>query len=178
MGSTITSSTIAGLSDEEIVRLCDVDLRNKRYARRFERLSDGVIVKFGWSVTEDEAKNQTYAHMLCEATKITVPEAYRYFTWSGHVFIVMIFVRGDTMRNMSWQDYPNLIQDLAEGIYALARKKPADFPGPRNGGMPRGYMFSEDGAVPLNTMDRLNSWLDKRAILASSERKFSFQLTD
>lgn len=76
MGSTITGSTIAGLPDEEIIRLCNVDPR-AQYARRYERISDDVIVKFGFSVTEDEAKNQEFAHMLCDDTKITVPEVYR-----------------------------------------------------------------------------------------------------
>lgn len=91
----------------------------------------------------------------------------------------MEFVHGDTLESISWQDHPSLVPDLAKDLVALATKRPADFPGPRNGGMPRGYLFSEDGAgISLNTMDGFNSWLDRRAMLKGSEEKFNFQLTD
>lgn len=60
----------------------------------------------------------------------------------------------------------------------LATKKLADFPGPRNRGSPKGYLFAEDGAGrALDTIDKLNSWLDERA-LTTSEDKLDFQLAD
>lgn len=174
-------SIIADVPDEEIVRLCHVNPRLNRiqYGRCFERIFDDVIVKFGWSVTEDEAKNQKYARILCNETKIMVPEVYRYFAWSGLGFIVMEFVHGEPMERILLDNHPNLIQNLAKEIFALATKRPADFPGPRNCGIPKGYLFSEDGAGrPLNTIDTLNSWLNERARLTISERRFNFQLAD
>ncbi|OJD12270.1 hypothetical protein AJ78_07099 [Emergomyces pasteurianus Ep9510] len=46
-------------------------------------------------------------------------------------------------------------------------------------GIPRGYLFSEDGAgKSLSSMRSFNSWLDERARLTASETAFDFQLSD
>lgn len=56
----------------------------------------------------------------------------------------------------------------------FATKTPPDFPEPRNRGIPRGYLFSEDGAgKALDTIKSLNSWLDERARLSASEAGFN-----
>lgn len=95
-------TTIADISDEEIVRRCYDDENPDHFGRRFQQISDDVIVKFGWSVTEDVAENQEYARILSSETNIRVPKVHRYFSRSGLGFIVMEFVHGDPLEKVSF----------------------------------------------------------------------------
>ncbi|KAJ5355695.1 hypothetical protein N7517_010304 [Penicillium concentricum] len=186
--STMTStpasamaSTITDLSDEDIARLChgSHNPNPREYGRCLKRISDDVIVKFGWSVTVDEAANQKYAHILSCDTNIKVPEVYRNFSRSGMGYIVMEFIHGDPLDKTPIQNQATIIQNLANSLYALSTALSPDYPGPRNRGIPRGYLFSEDGAgKPLDTISKINSWFNERAKLPPSERDFNFELPD
>lgn len=91
----------------------------------------------------------------------------------------MEFVDGISLHNIELQEHPQLIQNLAEAIHTFATKVPPDFPGPRNRGIPRGYLFSEDGAgQSLGTIKSLNAWLNERARLEPDKTGFNFQLSD
>lgn len=61
----MTVSTVDEMSDDEIVLLCQGEHADKPiiYGHRMKRISDDVIVKFGWIVSPDEAANQQYAHL-------------------------------------------------------------------------------------------------------------------
>lgn len=92
----------------------------------------------------------------------------------------MEFVEGISFEKILLQDHLGLVQRLATAIYTLLQRIPADSPGPINGGIPRGYLFSEDGAATsLNTMTKLNQWLNERALLDNNDKNgFAFNLSD
>ncbi|KAJ9266956.1 hypothetical protein DTO195F2_891 [Paecilomyces variotii] len=167
---------VSDLSDDDIVRLC----RNpdaQKCGRLLERILGDIIVKYGWSVTGDEAANQVYAYHQSLGTNIRVPKMYRYFQKSGIGYLLMEFIDGIPLVNFA--PFDEAFQDLAEALYDFTTKAKADFPGPRDRGIPRGYLFSEDGAgEPLDSMDKLNIWLDRRARLTGPEKRFQFQLDD
>ncbi|KAJ6116184.1 hypothetical protein N7523_005550 [Penicillium sp. IBT 18751x] len=172
---------VADISDEEITRLCheNQNLNVIQHGRCFKRISDDVIVKFGWSVTPDEAANQQFAHELSRETKIKIPKVYRFFSRSSVGYIVMEFIHGDLLEKVPVQDRSIIIHDLAKAISTLSTAQSPDFPGPRAGGIPRGYLFSDDGAgESLDTIDKINSWFNKRARLEPLEQKFNFKLSD
>jgi Phosphotransferase enzyme family len=172
---------IDDLSNDDIARLCNSTQSTglAHCGRSFTKLTPDVIVKYGWSVTADEAANQKHAYLHSPGTKINVPKVYRYFRQSNVGYLVMEFIDGISLEKILLQEHPELIRNLAEAIHAFATKVPPDFPGPRNSGIPRGYLFSEDGAgKPLSTMKDLNSWLGERARLTAAEPGFGFQLSD
>ncbi|GAD97280.1 hypothetical protein PMAA_102290 [Paecilomyces variotii No. 5] len=103
------------LSDDDIVRLCPhADAENGGCS--LEKISGNVLVKYGWSVTNDEAANQIYAYTQSQGTKIRVPEVYRYFQKSGIGYLVMEFIDGIPLADLApWDNY--LMQDLAQACY-------------------------------------------------------------
>lgn len=165
------------LSDDDIARLCShPDAEN--CGRSLEKILGNVLVKYGWSVTKDEAANQTFAYARSQGTNIRVPKVYRYFQKSEIGYLVMELVDGTPLADLAPFD-ESLIQSLAQGLYDFATKAEVDFPGPREHGIPRGYLFSENGAGErLDSMEKLNEWLATRAQLTRSETKFQFRLTD
>jgi serine/threonine protein kinase len=172
---------IDDLSNDDIARLCH-GTQNTAVAhcrRSFKKVTHDVIVKYGWSVTADEAANQKRAYLHSRGTQINVPKVYRYFRQLNVGYLVMEFIDGISLENISRQERPDLIRNLAEAIHTFATKVQPDFPGPRNRGIPRGYLFSEDGAgKTLSMISSLSSWLDERARLTAYETGFNFQLSD
>lgn len=165
------------LSDDDIVRLCPHP-GAENCGRSLERILGNVLVKYGWSVTKDEAANQIFAYNQSQGTKIRVPKVYRYFQKSEIGYLVMELIDGISLADLAPFD-ESLMQNLAQALYDFKTKAEVDFPGPREHGIPRGYLFSENGAgEPLDSMEKLNLWLERRAQLTASERKFQFQLTD
>ncbi|KAI4130187.1 MAG: hypothetical protein LQ347_003485 [Umbilicaria vellea] len=172
---------LTNLSDDDLVRLCNNP--NSQViggfigGRRFIQLSSGIVVKCGWSVTPEEAANQEYAYSCHSDLKI--PEVYRYFRASGVGYLVMEFIEGISLENIPLHQYPDLIPRLATAIHTLAGRILPGPPGPRNGGIPRGYLFSEDGAgKSFSSITCLNSWFNERFRLRKDEPGFDFKLSD
>jgi Phosphotransferase enzyme family len=169
------------LSNTDLVRLCerpDCQLVGGSIGgRRFVKLSPGVIVKYGWSVTPEEAANQEFAHSC--RSDLRIPEVYRYFRVSDVGYLVMEFMDGISLEKIPLHHHPPSIQRLARAIHSLASKMASGPPGPRNGGIPRGYLFSEDGAGErFHSISGLNSWLNRRARLGKNELGFHFKMSD
>lgn len=56
---------------------------------------------------------------------------------------------------------------------------PCGPPGPKNGGIPRGYLFSEDGALTtFNTIPKLNQWMNKRLRAKDGDPGFEFTASE
>lgn len=149
------------LSNEDIVSLCDSPDRHiisgSKGGRQVIRLSSTIVVKTGWSVTPEEAANQEHAHRCLCSSDVKAPKVYRYFQTSGVGYIVMENVQGVSLEKISLHSQPDLSRRLALAISTLATAAIPEFPGPRNGGVPRGYLFSEDGAgTKLNSIMDLN----------------------
>ena len=176
------SHDITSLSHEEISSRCydpNVIVAGCPESRWFARLSDVIIVKCGWSVTAEEASNQELAHKYAIPEEINVPKIYRYFRLGRVGYIVMEFVSGLSLENVVFTEYEELVPRLAQAICNLFKRIPCRSVGPANGGIPQGYLFSEDGALePINSISKLNSWLNKRYRPRKEESGFHFNLSN
>ncbi|KAJ9210187.1 hypothetical protein DTO166G4_8199 [Paecilomyces variotii] len=176
------SLNLNSLSDSDIAFRCrnpDIIISGDPDVRCLAKLSDNVIVKCGWSVTPEEAANQEFAYKYSYACDLKVPKIYRYFRMRNIGYIVMEFIEGTSLEKVQFHKHSGLVQRLATAIHNLFQQMPVDSPGPRNGGIPRGSMFSEDGAgTTLNTMAKLNQWLNERFLLEKDELGFNFDLSD
>ena len=176
------SLDVSSMTDEEISSRCynsDVIVAGCPDSRWFARLSDTVIVKCGWSVTAEEASNQALASKYSVPKELNVPKIYRYFRLGRVGFIVMEFFHGLSLEKVIFAEHDGLITRLAQAVCNLFNRIPCESVGPTNGGIPRGYLFSEDGALePINSISSLNSWLNKRFRLKRDETGFHFDLSD
>lgn len=176
------SLNLRSLSNSDIALLCrnlNVIISGDPNVRCLAKISDDVIVKCGWSVTHEEAANQEFVYKFSRTCDLKVPKIYRYFRIHDIGYIVMEFIHGTSLEKVSFREHLGLVQRLAKAIHGLFQQIPADFPGPRNGGIPRGYIFSEDGAgTTLSSMSKLNQWLNERLILDDDEIGFNFNLSD
>lgn len=170
------------LSNSDIALLCrnpNAIISGDPDVRCLARISDDLIVKCGWSVTPEEAANQEFIYNLSRTSDLKVPKIYRYFRIHKIGYIVMEFIHGISLEKISFHEHHGLIERLAKAISGLFQQIPVDFPGPRNGGIPRGYLFTEDGAgITLNSMSKLNQWLNERLILDTDELGFNFNLSE
>ncbi|KZF19911.1 kinase-like protein [Xylona heveae TC161] len=176
---------LSSLSNEDIVYFCNTTKSeingSSEGGRRIIRLSSDIVVKAGWSVTAEEAANQAYAYTqtsACKNTGLTVPQVYRYFRTSGTGYLVMEYVQGISLEKISVHNQPELLQRLAMAICTLSSLETGQemVPGPRNGGTPRGYLFSEDGAgTTFTSVNDLNLWLNERARLRKGDPNGEFR---
>ncbi|KAK2813222.1 hypothetical protein FQN50_000900 [Emmonsiellopsis sp. PD_5] len=97
---------IDDISNDDIVRLCNA--HPTLTGRAFKQLTPKSIVKYGWSVTADEAANQKHAYLQSLGTKINVPKVYRYFEMSGIRYLVMEFIDGISLATISPQENPEI----------------------------------------------------------------------
>lgn len=176
------SLNLSSLSNSDIALLCrnpNVIISGDPSVRCLAKISDDVIVKCGWSVTHEEAANQEFVYKFSCTCDLKVPKIYRYFRRHNIGYIVMEFINGTSLEKVLFHEHLGLVQRLAKAIHGLFQQIPVDFPGPRNGGIPRGYVFSEDGAgTTLSSMFKLNQWLNERLVLDDDEMGFNFNLSD
>ena len=125
--------------------------------------------------------------------RVKVPRFYRYFRIGKRGYIVMEFIDGISLDKIPFEKIRDdgLIEPLARAVcHLFAKIRPRSLPvestddaegsaGPANGGVPRGYLFSEDGALePINSVTSLNRWINQRYRLKNGETGFSFSISD
>jgi hypothetical protein len=100
---------------------------------------------------------------------LKVPRIHHYFRIGNIGYIVMEFVEGVSLEKVSFEDHPGLVQRLVTAVHSLFQRTPIDAPGPINGGISGGYFFFSEYGVgtPLNTMTKLNQWLNKGRYLTT-----------
>jgi hypothetical protein len=176
------SLDLDALSDSEIVTLCEnpaVRINSTKVARGLAKLSDEIAVKFGWEITDEEVANQKFAYEYSLKSNIKVPKIYRFFRVGDKAYIVMDFIEGVTLDGINCREHPGLIDRLALDMESLFSQIPCGPPGPINGGIPRGYLFSEDGAfTTFNSIPKLNKWMNTRLRAKDGETKFDFTASE
>ncbi|OBT73298.1 hypothetical protein VF21_08419 [Pseudogymnoascus sp. 05NY08] len=176
------SLDLDALSDSEIAALSEnphVRINSTKVARGLAKLSDEIAVKFGWGITDEEVANQKFAYEYSLKSDIKVPKIYRFFRIGDKAYIVMDFIEGVTLDEMNCREHPELIDRLALAMESLFSQIPCGPPGPTNGGIPRGYLFSEDGALTtFNTIPKLNQWMNKRLRAKDGEPGFDFMASE
>ncbi|KFX91695.1 hypothetical protein V490_05773 [Pseudogymnoascus sp. VKM F-3557] len=170
------------LSNDEIAALCenpDARINSTEVARGIAKLSDDIAVKFGYIITDEEVANQNFAYEYSLKSDITVPKIYRFFRIEDKAYIVMDFIDGVTLDEINCREHPGLVDRLALAMDSLFSQIPCGPPGPKNGGMPRGYLFSEDGALTtFNSIPKLNQWMNKRLRAKDGEPGFKFTASE
>lgn len=176
------SFDLNALSDDEIATLCenpDIRLNSTEVARGVAKLSDEITVKFGRAITDEEVANQKFAYEYSLKSDVIVPKIYRFFRIDDKAYIVMDFIDGVTLDEINCREHPGFIDRLALAIHSLFSQIPCGPPGPTNGGIPRGYLFSEDGAfTTFNSIPKLNKWMNTRLRAKDGEPRFEFTASD
>lgn len=143
------SFDLDALSNSEIATLCknpDIRVNKPEFSRGIAKLSDDIAVKYGGGITDEEVANQNFAYKYSLTSDIKVPKIHRFFRIGQMAYIVMDFIEGVTLDGINCREDSGLIDRLALAIHSLFSQIPCGPPGPINGGIPRGYLFSEDGA--------------------------------
>jgi hypothetical protein len=153
------------LSDAEIVQRC---LKPNRQiiggvGTLVVKFSEAVVVKFGWSVTAEEADNQRKAFDLLDPRIVRVPQLYRYFIHSTKQgfppmgFIVMEHIHGKIIQSPNSDQINGVAQIL---LYFSNIQN--QYPGPLQGGVSHGLLWEDSGKPSFKTMHQMESWLNVR----------------
>ena len=172
---------LANLTNDALADLCHnpdaENVNSTTEGRRIVKVSPKVVIKSDWTVMLEEAANQQYAYSC--GSDFRVPKVYRYFRSSGKGYLVMEYLDGISLDRIPSDQHQALIPRLAKAINSLADRTWPGPPGPRNGGIPQGVLFSEDGALQKFTnMAEFNSWLNHRARLGQNQPFFHYKPSD
>ena len=169
------------MSEEELVKACEEGpflINGNRDATRLIRLTSQVVVKFGIDVTAEEAATQHYVWTHSNRRVLRVPQVYRFFTDKSrgpHLirgYIVMEYINGTDlasyMRRATIGELTPTIKLIAKAVAHLSQipERISQVPGPVEGGMPRGYIWAEDGAsTSFDSAAEMENWLNSRLAL-------------
>jgi serine/threonine protein kinase len=135
-----------------------------------------VVIKIGSDVTEEEARNQTYAYEQLKGTDLQVPQVYRYFSRGEGPFqkgyLMMEYIPGRTMEKCMTDDGRDEVHQIyAQHICRAANTlskiavPPLQPPGPVGGGKPCGYLFQDGYRAEFELIQQMNDWLNERLLL-------------
>lgn len=114
------------------------------------RVSDDVVVKCGFGVTQHEADNQRKAFQLINQTIMRVPRVYRYVAWSNIGYLVIEFINGEPLHVF---DDPNVCASIAEALEHFAYIR-SDQPSPLSAGPACGILWTTcDSISPSSIVD-------------------------
>lgn len=155
---------------QEIVSRCsqalpDDFLYYQPYGNKVLRLSDELVVKFGFGLSQDEARNQIKAYELVDQRAVRVPRIYDWFEHNSLGYIVMEFAEGTTASSL---DQPSLAQSLSEIIHYFQSLR-SDRIGPLAQGPYHPIIFGEDDPPIFQTTSDMEIWLNERLMDASAE---------
>jgi thiamine kinase-like enzyme len=153
------------LSDLEIVQRCLAPNRQiiGGVGALVIKLSEEVVVKFGWNVTAEEANNQRKAFDLLDPRIVRIPQIYRYFTHNTQDgfpptgFIVMEYIQGKILQSPNSDQIDQLAHILL--YFSTIRSQ---HPGPLQGGISRGLLWEDSGKPSFKTVHQMESWLNVR----------------
>ncbi|EXJ84284.1 hypothetical protein A1O3_04951 [Capronia epimyces CBS 606.96] len=117
------------LSDAEIIEHCqqatsDLFLTDLNMNNQVVKLTEDLVVKFGFLIREDEAQNQAKAHELLDPSIVRVPRVYRYCMDSERYgYIVMEYMHGERRKAKSSSESAKSINIHDE---STERKKSTD----------------------------------------------------
>jgi hypothetical protein len=172
------STRYEDLSDLEIVQRC-LDPNRQIVGGVFHgnlvvKLSDEMVVKFGWGVTAEEADNQRKAFELLDCGIVRVPQLYRYFTHGDaegcppRGFIVMEYVHGEVLQSLDSGQINQIVQILSHFSSIQGQHT-----GPLRTGVSRGLLWEENGKPAFDTVQQMERWLNFR--LPDVESKLALQ---
>jgi serine/threonine protein kinase len=169
--------TVLNISESEIAKRCFDPNREivggLLHGNLVVKLSEEIVVKFGWGVTIEEADNQRKAYKLLDRNIVHVPQVYRYFTQSvegypARGFVVMEYFHGNII------NLPNSsqIDQIAQIISYIASIR-GQRPGPLQKGVSRGLLWQDSGEPVFESTQQMEWWLNVR--LPDIETKLALQ---
>jgi hypothetical protein len=155
------------LSDLEIAQRCaDPHRQLVGAATNVVRLSDNVVVKFGWNVTAEEACNQRRAFELLDRNIVRVPQVYHNFSLSNGQglpdsgYIVMEYIHGKVLGEDETPSNEQ-VERLAHILQYFSTLQ-GDRPGPLGGGASHGLLWEENGKPVFKNVQQVERWLNLR----------------
>lgn len=161
------------LSDDEIVRLCQLHLAqqsqplsNASSGRKVIKVADGVVVKFGLGVTYQEASAQKLVFERVDQNIVRIPRVYRFFSrkdmgyWSTG-YLIMEHIEGENLEQIAW-DKDSMLPRIAAAVREI-HSISSRIPGPVSGGEAHGSLWSEYGSgIGFRDIEDLQAWMNKR----------------
>lgn len=152
-------------SDKELVSFCKEHCSN---GNRLVRLTDTIIIKFGFDVTLPEVVTQQYVWEYTDRNIFHVPEPYRFFQEGCIGYFVMEYINGISMssylENAKPTEQEAAVHSIVKALDHLTNIPVPDRqgPGPLSNGPPRGYLWSDGGIISsFNTIPELENWLNQ-----------------
>ncbi|CAI6341875.1 unnamed protein product [Periconia digitata] len=131
------------------------------YSNSVIPLSDLEVVKFGPGVYIEEYMNLQRAYKLLDPSIVRVPQPYR-FIRNGEVgYIVMEYMRGTVLGNLT---DPCRIEKVGKALEHFSSFQSPD-PGPLGGGISRDLLWSEGTTTEYSlcaSTKRLEHWFNRR----------------
>ncbi|KAH8770666.1 hypothetical protein F5882DRAFT_381810 [Hyaloscypha sp. PMI_1271] len=154
---TLSPLSHEDLCDLEIVQRCaDPHRQLVGASKNVVRLSDDVVVKFGWNVTAEEASNQRRAFELLDRKIARVPQVYRHFSQSNGL---------GWPKPGSWgkDETPSneQVKRIAQILHYFSTLQ-GEYPGPLEGGISLGLLWDENGKPVFKNMQQMEKWLNFR----------------
>ncbi|KAF9888869.1 hypothetical protein FE257_008238 [Aspergillus nanangensis] len=135
------------------------------------KLSPQIAVKLGHGITASEAATQDFAHKNLDPSVAYVPKVYRYFRSRsaseygdelGYLF--MEYIPGQNLKDLDMESLVKLVPRLVNIVTSLGQISGLT-PGPIGDGIPRGYIYGDDGAkTRLNSLEEMNVYMNKRLV--------------
>jgi len=164
---TLSPLSHEDLCDSEIVQRCaDPHPQLIGASKNVVRLSDDVVVKFGWNVTAEEASNQRRAFELLDRNIVRVPQVYRYFSqsngqgWPKSGYIVMEYIRGKVLGEGETPSNEQVTR-ITQILHYFSTLQ-GGHPGPLEGGTSLGLLWEENGKLVFKNMQQMEKWLNFR----------------
>lgn len=131
------------------------------------KVTDSIVVKWGWTVTAAEAEMQEFANKNLDPDIVRVPRVYRFIQDdSGRGYLFMEYMSGQNLADLDIND--DIISRVAKIVEHLGQiQAPEQKPGPISTDQgPRGYLWGDDGVRnAFESVTDLNDWLNRRLAL-------------
>ena len=130
--------------------------------RRVIRLPGNLVVKHGFGVTMEEARNQERAYDLVDPELVRIPQVIEFFETTNNQsqpegYLIMEYIRG---RTIAEPDDIQLSQIVTIVDYLFSIRGPV--PGSLTGSALRGNLFSEARDLQPRNIKELEDWINRR----------------
>lgn len=151
------------LSNESIRALCTNPplerlISGEKRGNRILKISNSLVVKYGFSVTEEEARNQRRASQLLNPDIVRVPQVQRFFRDdSGKGYLVMDFVEGKVVNTFTEPHYQK-VAAILDHFRQFSGKNPGNIDGQ---GFSYYCPFPDEG-LEVSSVDKMEEWFNSR----------------
>ncbi|KAB8338773.1 hypothetical protein FH972_021718 [Carpinus fangiana] len=145
-------------------------LTDPRYTNSVLRLPGPWVIKYGISVSPNEARNQRYARRIIDLDIVYVPQVYRSFTDDEGVgYVIMEYVEGKPIYSIDSDSQQDAICRMLAHFASLS----SSMPGPLGGGSSPALIFGEQSEPTFMTIQDIEEWINDRLLLSQTQVSFT-----